>query len=159
MEILTVCVLMALIASFALPSYMQARRVVYEDNAIARLKRIALAENRYYAEYGRFGNFEELVTANYLPRSYSTSYVYRSPVSNASILPFIERYSLNVIVPNSPNSLYYKVEAIPVNNDRLGLRTFNINLFLTGQINPPNILQVPPVREGLEIDGPPVTYY
>lgn len=159
MEILTVCVLIALIASFAIPSYMQARRVVYEDNAIGRLRRIALAENRFYSEYGRFGNFQDLTVANYLPRGYSTRFDFMSPVSDSSILPFIDRYSLTFLVPDSANSLYYKVDAIPVGNNRMGLRTFNINLFVTGTTNPDSLLSVPPVRQGLDVGGEPVTDY
>jgi len=158
-EILTVCVILGLIASFALPSYMQARRVVYEDNAIARLRRISLAENRFYREYGRFGDFTELVTANYLPTGYSTRYEFRSPVATVSVLPFIDRYSLAFAVPNSPNSIYYKIDAVPVGNNQMGLRTFNINMFVTGQINPDNIFQVPPIREGIDSDGMIVTDY
>jgi prepilin-type N-terminal cleavage/methylation domain-containing protein len=159
LEILTVCVLISIIAAFAIPSYMQSRRVVYEDNAVARLQRIALAESRYYSEYGRFGNFYELVTENYLPNGYSTKFQFVSPVSNSSILPFVDRYSLNFIVPNSPNSLYYKIDAIPVIGDRMGLRTFNINMFVTGQLNPDNLLVMPPVREGLDADGQIITNY
>lgn len=158
-EILSVCVLIAIISAFALPSYMQARRVALEDNAIARLHRIALAESRFYAEYNRFGNFMELVNANYLPRGYSTSYRFKSPVDSSSILPFIERYSLRFIVPNSAASLYYKVDAVPVMGDRMGLRTFNINLFVTGTMNPDQLIAIPPVREGLETDGRIVTDY
>ena len=158
-EILTVCVLIGIIAAFALPNYMQSRRVVFEDNAMGRLRRIALAENRYYAEYGRFGNFEELVTANYLPQGYSTTYEFRSPVTDSSILPFVDRYSLNFYVPQSANSLYYKVDAIPVGQNRMGLRTFNINVFITGQINPDNLMAVPPIRVGLDSSGTIVTDY
>jgi prepilin-type N-terminal cleavage/methylation domain-containing protein len=159
LEILTVCVLIGMIAAFALPSYMQARRVVYEDNAISRLRRISLAENRYYAEYGRFGNFRELVTASYLPKGYSTMFEYRSPVTESSVLPFVDRYSLAFLVPDSPNSLYYQVNAIPMGENHMGLRTFNINLFITGQLNPDNLFQVPPVREGTDSGGPIIGEY
>jgi prepilin-type N-terminal cleavage/methylation domain-containing protein len=159
LEILTVCVLIAVIASFAIPSYMQSRRVVYEDNAISRLQRIALAESRYYTEYGRFGDFVELITANYLPNGYSTRFEFRSPVTGSSILPFIDRYSLSFNVPNSPNSLYYQVNAIPVAGDAMGLKTFNINMFVTGQITPDQLMVLPPVREGLDSDGLIVTNY
>lgn len=154
-EILTVCVILGMIFAFALPSYMQARRVVYEDNAIARLRRISLAESRYYSEYGRFGNFMELKEANYLPTGYSTVYKFQenSPIRESSVLAYIDRYSLVFFVPDSPNSLYYKVDAIPVGYNRMGLRTFNINLFITGQTRPDNILQVPPVREGTDPGG------
>jgi type II secretory pathway pseudopilin PulG len=160
-EILSVCVLLGMIAAFALPSYMQARRVVYEDNAIGRLRRIALAETRYYSEYRRFGNYAELVEANYLPIGYSTVYKFQnnSPVSESSVLAYIDRYSLVFFVPNSPNSLYYKVDAIPVGYNRMGLRTFNINLFVTGQARPDNIMQEPPVREGLDPAGEIVQDY
>ena len=160
-EILTVCVILGLILAFALPSYMQARRVVYEDNAISRLRRISLAESRYYSEYGRFGDYNELVSANYLPEGYSTVYRFQdnSPISERSVLAYIDRYSLSFFVPNSPNSLYYKVDAIPVGYNRMGLRTFNINLFITGQTRPDNILQVPPVREGVDPGGMIVQNY
>ncbi len=158
-EILSVCVIIGMIMAFALPSFMQARRVVYEDNAIGRLKRIALAESRYYSEYGRFGGFDELVVANYLPEGYSTVYTFTDPMSTSSVLPYIDRYSLVFFVPDSPNSLYYKVDAIPVGYNRMGLRTFNINLFITGQIESDNILQDPPVREGLESNSPVVQDY
>jgi prepilin-type N-terminal cleavage/methylation domain-containing protein len=159
LEILTVCVLIGMIAAFAIPSYIQSRRVVLEDNAIARLKRLAFAESRYYTEYGRFGNFPELVTANYIPNGYSTLYAFRSPMSDSSVLPFIDRYSLTFTVPNSPNSLYYKIDAVPVAGDRLGLRTFNINMFVTGQLNPDNLMVPPPVRDGLDSGGTIVNNY
>jgi prepilin-type N-terminal cleavage/methylation domain-containing protein len=158
-EILMVCVIIGMIAAFAVPSFMHTRRIAYEDNAIARLQRIAHAETRYYSEYGRFGNFAELVTANFLPKGYSTVYRFTDPMDEFSLLPFIDRYSLALIVPDSPNSLYYKVDAVPVGYNRMGLRTFNINLFLTGTNNVDNILQVPPVREGLATDSPIVQDY
>jgi prepilin-type N-terminal cleavage/methylation domain-containing protein len=158
-EILTVCVLLGLIASFALPSYMQSRRVVFEDNAIARLQRISMAESRYYSEFGRFGDFFELTTAKFLPSGYSTTYQYRSPVSNISTLPFVDRYSLAFYIPNTPNSLYYKIDAIPVGNNQMGLRTFNINLFITGQTSPTQLVLIPPVREGIDASGLIVTDY
>lgn len=143
-----------IILSYALPSYMQARRITYEDNAIGRLQRIAFAESRYYNEYGRFGNFTELVEASYIPRGYSTYFAFsKDAMSESSILPFIDRYSLSFMVPNNVNSLYYKVDAIPIGYNRMGLRTFNINLFITGSTTPDNILQNPPVREGLESNG------
>jgi len=159
-EILMVCVIIGIILSFAIPSYMQARRVAYEDNAIGRLKRIALAESRYYGEYGRFGDFGELVDANFLPNGYSTSFMFvDNPVTESSVLPFIDRYSLSFTVPDSANSLYYKVDAIPIGNSRMNLRTFNINLFITGETNPDNIMQDPPVRNGLDVDGEIVQNY
>ena len=135
-EILMVCVIIALIAAFAIPSYMQGRRVVYEDNAIARLQRIALAESRFYSEFKTFGNFKELQTASLLPMGYSTRFRYADPMSKSSVLPYINRYSLTFFVPNSVNSLYYKVDAVPVSNNQMGLRTFNINLFVTGASTP-----------------------
>ena len=158
-EILTVCVIIGLIASFAIPSYMQARRVVYEDNAIMRLQRLALAETRYYTEFNRFGDFTELVEMNYIPRGYSTLYNFTDPMSQSSVLPYIDRYSLSFVVPNSANSLYYKIDAIPVGYNRMGLRTFNINLFVTGETGADNIMQQPPVRDGLAINGPIVVNY
>jgi len=160
-EILTVCLILGIIFAFALPSYMQARRVAYEDNAIGRLRRIALAESRFYGEYGRFGGFVELVSANFLPEGYSTVYRFQDvrPVGGSSVLAFVERYSLAFYVPDSPNSLYYKVDAIPVGYNRMGLRTFNINVFVTGQASPDNVLQVPPIREGLDPGGPIVQLY
>jgi len=158
-EILSVCLIIGLILGFAVPSFVVARRVAYEDNAIGRLRRISHAEGRFYAQYGRFGNFTELVTASYLPSGYSTVYRFRSRMTDASVLPFIDRYSLAFIVPDSPNSLYYKVDAVPVGYNRIGLRTFNINLFVTGATYPDNLLQSPPVREGLETNGEIVVEY
>jgi prepilin-type N-terminal cleavage/methylation domain-containing protein len=158
-EILSVCVIIGMILAFALPSYMQGRRVTYEDNAISRMERIALAESRYYGEYGRFGDFTELVTASYLPNGYSTVYQFTDPMSMASVLPYIDRYSLTIEVPRSANSLYYQVNAIPVGYNRMGLRTFNINMYVTGTTNPDNLLQLPPVREGLDPDGQIVSLY
>ena len=158
-EILTVCLIIGMIASFALPSFMRARRVVYEDNAISRLRRIALAESRFYSEYGRFGNFVELQTADYLPNGYSTVFNFQHPMSPSSTLAFVDRYSLAFYVPNSPNSLYYKVDAIPVGYNRMGLRTFNINLFITGQPGSDRVIQMPPVREGIGSDGSIVQDY
>lgn len=153
-EILSVCLMMMLILSFALPSYMQARRIAYENNAITRLHRIALAESRHFNEFGRFGDFDELVEQAYLPRGYSTHFAFtRDIMTESSIVPFIDRYSLVFMVPNSANSLYYKVDAIPIGYNRMGLRTFNINLFITGALFQDHILQNPPVREGLDTEG------
>jgi type II secretory pathway pseudopilin PulG len=158
-EILTVCLIIGIILGFAVPSVVQARKIAYENNAIGRLRRLAHAENRFYAEYGRFGEYTELVTASFLPRGYSTVYHFERPMTESSVLPFIDRYSLAFIVPNSPNSLYYKIDAVPVGYNRLGLRTFNINLFITGATYPDNLLQDPPVREGLDSDSPIVVEY
>jgi hypothetical protein len=80
-------------------------------------------------------------------------------VAGSSILPFIDKYSLNFYIPRSANSLYYKVDAIPIGQNTMGLRTFNINVFVTGQINPDNLIAIPPVREGLDSDGMIVTDY
>ncbi len=158
-EILSVCIIILIIASFALPSYMHARRAALEDNAIQRLNRIALAESRFYSDYERFGDFMELVDANLLPKGYSTKWEFRSPVTSASVLPFIDRYSLAFVTPNTPNSLYYQVIATPVGYNRMGLRTFNINKFITGSTYNDRLVAMPPVREGAEVNGLPVTIY
>jgi Tfp pilus assembly protein PilE len=159
MEILTVCILISIIAAFAIPSYMQARRVVYEDNAVSRLQRIALAESRFYTQYGKFGDFMDLVDASLLPEGYSTRFAYASPVTRSSVLPFIDRYSLAFFVPNTQNSLYYHVVAIPVSNNQMGLRTFNVNVFVTGTEHPDRLEAVPPVRFGTDINGEIVNLY
>jgi len=153
-EILSVCFMILIILSYALPSYMRARKIAYEDNAIGRLQRIAFAESRFYNEFGRFGNFSELVESSYIPRGYSTYFAFsKDAMSESSVLPFIDRYSLSFMVPNNANSLYYQVNAVPIGFNRMGLRTFNINLFITGPTTPDNIMQNPPVREGLDSDG------
>ena len=98
-----------------------------------------------------------LVNQGYLPQGYSTRFFYNPLRWGESILPFVDKYSLRFIIPDTPNSVFFKIEAIP-DRSRLKLRTFNINLFLDGP-SPDRIFQMPPVREGLDEFGEPVVIY
>jgi prepilin-type N-terminal cleavage/methylation domain-containing protein len=156
-EILTAALIIAVLATMLVPSASAVKRKTLEGNAILKLQRIASAEKRYFAEFGTFGYFSELVQQGYLPQGYSTSFFYNPPRWGESILPFIDKYSLRFIIPDTPNSAFFKIDAIP-DKSRLYLRTFNINLFLGGP-GSDQIFQMPPVREGLSEFGEPVVQY
>jgi len=140
-----------------IPSTSAARRKHLENNAVTKLQRIATAEKRYYAEFGTFGYFSELVSQDYLPQGYSTAFFYNRLRWGNSILPFVDKYSLRFIVPSTPNSAFFKIEAVP-ERSRLNLSTFNINMFLDGP-TPDKLIQIPPVRYGLDEFGDPVVPY
>ena len=156
-EILTVAFIIAILATMLIPSTTAARKQILENNAIVKLQRIATAEKRYYAEFGTFGYFSELVDQNFLPQGYSTTFFYNPLRWGESILPFVDKYSLRFIIPSTPNSAFFKIEAVP-EKSRLNLRTFNINMFLDGPA-PDRLMQMPPVREGLDEFGDPVVIY
>ena len=156
-EILTVAFIIAIIATMLIPSTTAVRKKTLENNAIVKLQRIATAEKRYHAEFGTFGYFNELVTQGFLPQGYSTAFFYSPLRWGESVLPFIDKYSLSFIIPSTPNSAFFKIEAVP-EKSRLNLRTFNINMFLDGPA-PDRLIQMPPVREGLDEFGDPVVIY
>lgn len=156
-EILSVAFIMAILVTMLIPSTSAARRKHLENNAVTKLQRIATAEKRYYAEFGTFGYFSELVSQDYLPSGYSTAFFYNPLRWGNSILPFVDKYSLRFIIPSTPNSAFFKIEAVPEQSS-LNLRTFNINLFLDGP-TPDKLIQIPPVREGLDEFGDPVVPY
>ena len=158
LEILTVCLIVGVIATMlVMPSVSAVKSRSLESNAILKLQRIATAEKRYYAEFGIFGTYRELVDSNFLPQGYSTRFFYNPLRWGESILPFIDKYSLNFIVPDTPNSSFFVIQAIP-ERSRLDLKTFNINMFLDGP-TPDRIVSIPPVRKGLDENGEPVTIY
>lgn len=156
-EILVVTLVIAILATIAVPSVTAIRRKTWEQNAILKLQEIATAEKRYYAEFQTFGYFSELVEQGYLPQGYSTRFFYNPLRWGESVLPFVDKYSLRFIIPYTPNSAFFKIEAVP-EKDRWKLRTFNINMFLDGPA-PDRIFQNPPVREGLDEFGDPVVIY
>jgi prepilin-type N-terminal cleavage/methylation domain-containing protein len=156
-EALTVTLIIAVIATIAIPSVTVVRRKNLEHNAIMKLQQIASAQKRYYAEFRTFGYFSELVDQGYLPQGYSTRFFYNPLRWGESVIPFIDKYSVYFTIPDTPNSVFFKIDAVPEKN-RLNLRTFNVNLFLDGP-SPDRIFQMPPVREGLDEFGDPVVIY
>ena len=156
-EILTVSFIIAILATMLIPSTTAVRKKTLENNAIVKLQRIATAEKRYFAEFGTFGYFNELVDQNFLPQGYSTTFFYNPLRWGESVLPFVDKYSLTFIIPSTPNSAFFKIEAVP-EKSRLNLRTFNINMFLDGP-TPDKLIQIPPVRYGLDEFGDPVVPY
>jgi prepilin-type N-terminal cleavage/methylation domain-containing protein len=157
-ELLTVALIIAILATMlVVPSLAAVKRKSLENNAVLKLQRIASAEKRYYSEFGTFAYFGELVDQGYLPQGYSTRFFYNTVRWGESVIPFIDKYSLSFTIPDTPNSAFFKIDAVPEKN-RLYLRTFNINLFLGGS-GGDRILQMPPVREGLDEFGEPVVQY
>jgi prepilin-type N-terminal cleavage/methylation domain-containing protein len=157
-EILTVTFIVAILATMLVTSSTTAvRRKVLESKAILNLQRLASAEKRYYAEYGTFGFYSELEDQGYIPEGYSTRFFYNPLRWGQSVLPFIDKYSLSFTIPSTPASVFFKIDAVP-ERSYLNLRTFNINLFLDGPA-PDRIFQVPPVREGLNEFGEPVSEF
>jgi len=154
---LTVAVIIVILATTAALSTAGVRRKTLEATAILRLQQLATAEKRFYSEFGTFGYFSELVQQKYIPEGYSTRFFYNPLRWGESVLPYVDKYSLRFIIPATPNSVFFKIEAIP-DRTRLNLRTFNINLFLDGP-TPDRIFQIPPVRNTLEENGEPVTFY
>jgi type II secretory pathway pseudopilin PulG len=143
-EILVVMGIILVIGSLAIPSVRQVKRRHYEDMAILKLKESANAEKRYLQQYKRFGTY------------YETKLSYYAPVTGASVRPFIEAYSVRFLVPDRPNSLYFKIVAYPIDGS-LGLTSFNINMFLTEENANIAPYQDPPLRKGLDDNGLPVS--
>jgi len=157
LEALTVALIIVILATVAIPSVTALKRKTLESNAVLKLQSLATAEKRYYSEFGTFGYFNELVEQKYIPEGYSTRFFYNPLRWGESVLPYIDKYSLSFVIPATPNSVFFKIEAIP-ERSRLKLRTFNINLFLDGP-TPDRITQMPPVRNGLDEFGEPVVIY
>jgi prepilin-type N-terminal cleavage/methylation domain-containing protein len=156
-EMLTVTLIIVILASIVIPASRAVNRRNYENQAVMKLERIATAEKRYYSEYGTFGYFGELVNHGDIPQGYSTRFYYNPLLWGESILPYIDKYSLHFTIPSTPNSAFFKIDAIPEKN-RLNLQTFNINMFLDGP-TPDRFMQLPPVRKGLDENGEPVVTY
>ncbi|MBU1023708.1 type II secretion system GspH family protein [bacterium] len=154
-EILVVVGIILIIGTLAIPSIRQVKRRHFEDVAILKLKDSANAEKRYFSHFKRFGNYHELVDAGFLPPGYTTRLEYWLPITGASTRPFIEAYSVRFLVPQSPNSLFFKIVAYPV-DESLGLNTYNINMFLNFEDRSDLIYQDPPIRKGYDDDGPPI---
>lgn len=154
-EILVVIGIIMIIGTLAIPSIVQVKRRHFEDIAMLKLKDAANAEKRFFQQYNRFGKYHELVDAGFLPHGYTTRLEYWGPITGISTRPFIEAYSVRFLVPESANSLYFKIVAYPV-DEALGLRSFNINMYLNFEGRSDLIYQDPPLRKGLLDDGLPL---
>ena len=157
-EILVVMGIILIIGTLAIPSIRQVKRRHFEDMAMLKLKESGVAEKRYFQQYRHFGTFRELVQAGLLPPGYTTKLWYYTPKTGISTRPFIENYSVRFLVPDRPNSLWFKVVAYPV-DDALGLTPFNINMNLDTDVGAVLIYQDPPIRLGLMDNGVPVIKY
>jgi Tfp pilus assembly protein PilE len=157
-EILVVVGIIMIIGTLAIPSMQQVKRRHFEDVAMMKLKEAANAEKQYYQQYRRFGTYYELVDAGFLPPGYTTRLEYWLPVTGISVRPFIEAYSVRFLVPESPNSLFFKIVAYPVDGT-LQLTPMNVNMYLNFGESSNLIYQDPPLRKGLLDDGPPVRFY
>ena len=154
-EILIVIGIIMIIGTLAIPSIVQVKRRHFEDVAMLKLKDAANAEKRYFQQYSRFGNYHELVDAGFLPHGYTTRLEYFAPITGASTRPFIEAYSVRFLVPESPNSLFFKIVAYPV-DETLGLKSYNVNMYMNFEDRSDLIFQDPPLRNGLQDDGQPI---
>ena len=154
-EILVVIGIIMIIGTLAIPSIVQVKRRHFEDIAMLKLKDASNAEKRYFQQYKRFGNYHELVDAGFLPHGYTTRLEYFTPMTGASTRPFIEAYSVRFLVPESPNSLFFKIVAYPIDGT-LGLKSFNVNMYMNFEDRSDLIYQDPPLRMGLQDDGLPV---
>jgi prepilin-type N-terminal cleavage/methylation domain-containing protein len=157
-EILVVLGIILIIGTLAIPSISQVKRRHFEDMAMLKLKESSVAEKRYYQQYRRFGTYRELVEAGFLPPGYTTRLQYFTPKTGMSTRPFIENYSVQFLVPDRPNSLWYKVLAYPI-DDALGLTTFNVNVNLGTALGEDLMFQDPPLRLGVLDEGVPVIKY
>ena len=157
LEALTVALIIVILATVVMPSITAIKRRTYEQNAVLKLEPLASAEKRYYSEFGVFGYFNDLVYQRYIPEGYSTRFFYNPLRWGESVLPYIDKYSLDFFIPAGPNSVFFIIQAVPERN-RFKLQTFNINLFLDGP-TPDRIFQNPPVRKGLDENGEPVVIY
>jgi hypothetical protein len=147
-----------IIGTLAIPSVRQVKRRHFEDVAILKLKESALGEKRYFQQYNRFGSYRELVEAGFLPPGYTTRLRYYTPKTGVSIRPFIEAYSVRFLVPDRPNSLWFKIVAYPI-DDTLALQVFNINMILDEDLGSDLIYKDPPVRLGWQDESPPVSRF
>ena len=154
-ELMLVMALVAVLATLAVPSLQASKRRNYEGQAIAKLANLGVQEKRYFARFQTFGDFDELQEAGLVPKGYLKQHRFNPRVSVSSVRPYIEMYSVRFTVPQTPNSLYFKIDAVPA-RDSMGLRTFNINLILDNAGANDSLLSAPPVRESLSFDGPPV---
>jgi len=157
-EILVVMGIILIIGTLAIPSVRQVKRRHFEDVAVVKLKESSLAEKRYFQQYRRFGTYRELVTAGMLPPGYSTKLQYFLPITGASTRPFIEAYSVRFLVPDRPNSLWFKIVAYPIDST-LALNIFNVNMNLDEDIGSDLVYKDPPVRFGFQDDGVPLSRF
>jgi len=157
-EILVVMGIILILGTLAIPSIRQVKRRHFEDMAMLKLKESSVAEKRYFQQYRHFGTYHELVDAGFLPPGYTPRLQYFTPKTGVSTRPFIENYSVQFLIPERPNSLWFKVIAYPI-DDSLGLTPFNINMNLDTEMGAVLIYQDPPLRLGFMDDGVPITKY
>lgn len=155
-EVLMVAAIIGIVATLSLPGIQAVKRRNYESQCVAKLANLATVQKRYLGENKQFGRFSELVEAGYIPKGYRKEGFLVPPNSGSSVRPYIEMYSLIFTVPATPNSLYFKIDAIPARQS-LGMRTFNISIVLDNEASRDTLFTDPPVREGLSIFGPPVS--
>jgi prepilin-type N-terminal cleavage/methylation domain-containing protein len=92
-EILTVALIIAIIASFAFPSYRKSRQHALESAGVHGMKSFAAAQEAYYDKYGRYaGSFNALKSTGYIDSRYAQSDQYHG--LHGSLRPFIKGFTV-----------------------------------------------------------------
>ncbi len=92
-EILTVALIIAIIATFAFPSYRKSRQRALETAGVHGMKSLATAMEEYYNHYGYYApNFNTLKYAGYIDRNYAQSDAYHG--LNGSLRPFVKGFTI-----------------------------------------------------------------
>jgi prepilin-type N-terminal cleavage/methylation domain-containing protein len=92
-EILTVALIIAVIASFAFPSYRKSRQRALETQGIHGMRAFAAAMEEYYNHNGYYAaNFNALKSSGYIDRNYAQSDHYRG--LHGSLRPFIKGFTV-----------------------------------------------------------------
>jgi len=92
-EILTVALIIAIIASFAFPSYRKSRQRALESAGIHGMKSFATAQEGYYNKYGHYASsFNTLKSAGFIDTRYAQSDAYKG--LRGSLRPFIKGFTV-----------------------------------------------------------------
>jgi len=92
-EILTVALIIAVIASFAFPSYRKSKQRALETAGVHGMKSFATAMEGYYDKYGHYArNFNTLKGAGYIDTRYAQSDHYHG--LHGSLRPFIKGFTV-----------------------------------------------------------------
>ena len=113
-ELLIVCIIIAVIAAIAIPSLLASRRAANEASAIQTLRTISSAENTYLGSQGSnnsFGSLNQLSSAGMLDATFVGTTFVKSG------------YTFVHTLPATPTA--YCADALPIAS--LGVRTFGIN--------------------------------
>lgn len=100
-EILTVALIIALIATMAFPSYRKSRQRALETAGVHGMKSFAAAMEEYYNHNGRYApSFNALKSSGYIDRNYAQSDHYHG--LEGSLRPFIKGFTVfwEVWAPN-----------------------------------------------------------